>query len=385
MAQRSIQFEQARIAYQAEPNDSPIKKMLEDFLNLFSQIYERCLPRDQREGVIPVDYISHLSKIISDANEKQIEAALRSTTDQSSVSWKIFYFIKRCKVATNYEFYIQADYYEPEDIDSCELISRNESYADYLVRKRFGQSRVILATATSGDAETHASSCTLRNYANRQLTVTPASGASYTDIEQWFKKLDIFVVDDIGDTRFPEPFQEAMRLTTNVLKERDERTLVLFKNYRDQKRANKMLSKVFTQDKLFFFDYSLEDSDRAEELASTSQVSLASASSTLWEGINIKDLRLALIISPPFSRPRVGKKFNYPLDERRMLNRLQQGIGRIIRGKGDYGVAVLMDVRFKKAVHQRVFSTRLRDQVKTIHWSEAVPKIAESFSRWSRN
>ena len=187
----------------AEPDGSPVKKMLEDFLNLFSQTFERCIPQGEREGVVSLDYVSHMSKVIDDSNEKQIEATLRATRDQSSVKWKIFYFIKRCKSATNYEFYIQTDYYEPDDIDSCELISRNEEYAKYLVRKRLGQSRVILATATSGDALSHASSCTLRNYQGGQFVVTPGPSTSYVDIEGWFQKLGILVVDDIGDTRDP--------------------------------------------------------------------------------------------------------------------------------------------------------------------------------------
>ena len=176
-----------------------------------------------------------------------------------------------------------------------------------------------------------------------------------------------------------------MQLTTTILGSTNERALVLFKNYRDQKRAKDALSSSFSPDKLFFFDYSLEDSDKAEQLASQTQVSLASASSTLWEGINIKDLRLAVVVSPPFSRPQVGKKFNYPTAERRMLNRLQQGVGRIIRGKDDYGVGILMDSRFKKAVKQKHFSPRLRERVELISSADVASRIQELFSEWEKS
>jgi hypothetical protein len=58
----------------------------------------------------------------------------------------------------------------------------------------------------------------------------------------------ILIVRDLGDTREVEYSERAINLTTEILKHRSERALVLFKNYRDQRRANDYLSKVFSVD-----------------------------------------------------------------------------------------------------------------------------------------
>ena len=220
----------------------------------------------------------------------------------------------------------------------------------------------------------------MRQYDNSTLRVTPAVGSSYPEIEKWFLNLKILVVQNIGDTRETSPFEKAISLIVDTLKTRSERGLILFKNYRDQKRANNVLSKIFPQSKLFFFDNSIEDSDRLEQLASQSQISLASASSTLWEGINIKDLRIAMIVSPPFSRPPIGQRGLYQVLERKMLVRLQQGIGRIIRSEKDWGVAILLDTRFREYVNRRAFSPRLKDRVESLDSDHVVQRVNELFS-----
>jgi Rad3-related DNA helicase len=138
---------------------------------------------------------------------------------------------------------------------------------------------------------------------------------------------------------------------------------------------------MFAQGKLFLIDSSIQDSDFVEELASKSQVSLASASSTLWEGINIRGLRIAVIVTAPFIRSVVGKRLAYPDLERRMLVRLQQGIGRIIRNPSDYGVAVLLDSRFEKYVKKKHFDKRLLSRTEFISSDQVSSKIAEALAK----
>jgi len=379
--QISLQFVFVRQLYEAQKEGTPLRALLENFLNLFSEIFERCVNPGEKEGPIPPDYLSRLARILPDENEATIEKEIRALSEPGvSLSWKIFYFLRRCKTSTKYEFYIQKDFYAPDDWDSSELISKNDQLVDFVVRHRFRNSRVIFATATPGDALTHASNCTLRQYDNSTLRVTPAVGSSYPEIEKWFLNLKILVVQNIGDTRETSPFEKAISLIVDTLKTRSERGLILFKNYRDQKRANNVLSKIFPQSKLFFFDNSIEDSDRLEQLASQSQISLASASSTLWEGINIKDLRIAMIVSPPFSRPPIGQRVLYQVLERKMLVRLQQGIGRIIRSEKDWGVAILLDTRFREYVNRRAFSPRLKDRVESLDSDHVVQRVNELFS-----
>ena len=114
-------------------------------------------------------------------------------------------------------------------------------------------------------------------------------------------------------------------------------------------------------------------------------MSIASASSTVWEGANIKNLRIAIIVSVPFIRPFIGKKVGYLYAENRMLIRLQQGIGRIIRSPEDYGVAILTESRFGEYVSKKTFSNLLKDQVKFVTISEVIPEIKNSFEGWRKN
>ncbi|MDA4128665.1 MAG: DEAD/DEAH box helicase family protein [Thaumarchaeota archaeon] len=383
--QISLQFALVRQAYEAQAENSSIRVFLENFLNLISEISERCVNPGEKEGPIPADYLSQLARLLPDSEEEAIEKEIRKLSGRDgSVVTKVFYFVRRCKAATRYQFYVQKDFYDPDDWDSSELVSKNDQFVDFVVKRRFGKARVIFATATSGEAISHATACTLKAYDSTNLSVTPKNRSSYPEIQGWFGKLRILVVEDIGDTRQPNSFERAMSITVETLKNRTERELVLFKNYRDQRRANEILSKVFPQSKLFFFDNSIDDGDVLEELANQSQISLASASSTLWEGINIKDLRIAIIVSPPFNRPQVGQKMNYPISERKMLVRLQQGIGRIIRSPKDWGVALLLDSRFDNYLNKRAFNPMLKEQVESLKADEVVSRVNELFETWGR-
>jgi hypothetical protein len=382
--QISVDFSLVRKLYNSGIRNNEIKSLVETFLNIFAQIFERCVSPGADEGLVSQEFIIHLSELVPDEREKEVRSAIASSGESDrSTLWNVFYFIRRCKSSSKYRFYIRTDYYDREDIDSSELISRRDDLVDFIIRKRFGNARVMFITATPGDPTLHASSCTLRDYGESGIETTPPADAPIPEIDNWFEKLIILIVSDLGDTRKDEYLERAISLTTEILKHRTERALVLFRNYRDQRRANDYLSKIFSADKLFFIDSSIQDKDIIQEIADRSRISLASASSTLWEGINIKELRLAVIVSPPFIRPSVGQSVDYPYWERRMLVRLQQGIGRIIRNQNDFGVAILPDIRFKKYITKSAFGAKLRERAEYLQSDQVLPRIDEAFSEWS--
>ncbi|HKZ94748.1 MAG TPA: helicase C-terminal domain-containing protein [Candidatus Bathyarchaeia archaeon] len=378
-----IHYAPVRIFYEEGIQQPSLSVMVQGFLNLFSEIFERCVNPEDKEGIITIEYIKRLAELVNSKNEEQLkQEIMRLSEPKRSMCWSIYYFIRRCKESSKYQFYVRKDFYDPQDWDSSELISRRDDIVEYIIRNRFNDSRVIFVTATPGDVNLHANSCTLRDYDSIRLEIAPPKDSHYPEIDNWFRKLAIIIVDNIGDTRQQSYFEKAIGLTTDILENRKERALVLFKNYRDQRSAYNILSKKFPSDKLFFIDVSLQDSDVIEEIASKKKISLASASSTLWEGINIKKLGLAIIISPPFIRPHVGHALNYPYFERRMLIRLQQGIGRIIRSPADFGVAVLTDNRFKRYINRRMFNQKLRERVEFLKSDKVVSRINDLFSQW---
>lgn len=154
------------------------------------------------------------------------------------------------------------------------------------------------------------------------------------------------------------------------------KALLLFKNYRDQEIANQQLRNKFKH--IFFIDDSY-DEDSVTELANKSQIILASASTRLWEGMNVKDLRLGIIFTPPFIRVpvHIPELKSYPYNERVMLRRLQQGIGRLIRDENAYAVCILMDVNFGKYVKRRRFSDALKRRIIPVDSKEVVSKAKE--------
>lgn len=385
--QVSIQFGPIKEFYLRNQSENTFYEFIATFLNIYTEIFERSVNPDELDSVISAEYVKHLAEdLLTEENSEQIQEAIRSLPEPArSQCLQIFYFVERAKKSSNYQFYIRKDFYAPDDIDSSELISRwDERTIEHIIRKRFGSAKVIFATATPGDTKIHAQSCTLRHYDDSGLSVIPGIDSHVPEVESWFEKLSIIVVEDIGDTKNREEFNKATQLSTEILMNINKRALLLFKNYRDQKAARDILSSTFGSDKLFFIDSSIQNSDELESYASNHQISLASASSTVWEGININKLRLVMIMSPPFIRPPVGSNSVYAYGERRMLMRLQQGIGRIIRDPNDFGAAILVSNKFRQYLGKKMFSERLKKNVKYVKSSDVVLQLKAAFSEWEK-
>jgi len=94
---------------------------------------------------------------------------------------------------------------------------------------------------------------------------------------------------------------------------------------------------------------------------------------------------MAILVSPPFNRPQVGQRMNYQFFEQKMLVRLQQGIGRIIRGPLDWGVALLLDDRFLQYVRRKSFSQRLGKRVEVLKSNQVTSRVNDLFSEWNKS
>lgn len=383
--QVGLRLDPIRIFYEDyEIKNETLFEFVEGFLNLFAEVFESVSP-EAKEAPISQDNITKFANdLINDKNEELLRNAIIELREkEKNLCWEMFYFVDRCRKSSRYEFYIRKDYYSSDDLNLSELISRlNEKSIVSIISKKFGNAKVIYATATAGKFSAHASSCTHRPYKEGGLEITPEPD-SLSEVNDWFKKLKILVVDDIEDTRNESDFIKSMDLSKSILHNFTERSLLLFKNYRDQSMARDLLSKEFNPNDLYFIDAPIQNSDSVEEIANSRNISLASASTTVWEGININKLRIAIITTLPFIRPPIGQKFNFPYLERRMMIRLQQGIGRIIRNPDDFGVAILTEARFQNYVKKTSFNACLRDRVETIHSKDVVSEIKTFFDEWS--
>ena len=358
-------------------NDPIVGDFLNTFREIFVEVFETALPPNVKQGALGSDYVKQIGEdIVNESNQEKIRSRITNLPDtDKKVCMDICMFIDACQKAVNYNFYVRKDFYSPEDIMMFEMIAREaEARQDFLIKKRFEKTRVVLATATPGDPQVHASMCTNRDYKKTRLRIVPQEKPDI--VKEWFRNLNLHHIMDLGDTRNREVLQRALNLTSEVLTSTRVKTLLLFKNYRDQKIANRQLQQKF--DDIFFIDDSY-DEDSVVELASKSQIILASASTRLWEGLNIKDLRLGIIFTPPFIRVpvHIPEDKSYPYNERIMLRRLQQGIGRLIRDENDYATCILMDVNFGKYVKRRRFSDDLKRRIIRVVSGEVISKVKE--------
>jgi len=129
-----------------------------------------------------------------------------------------------------------------------------------------------------------------------------------------------------------------------------------------------------------FIDESYQN-ELVQELVEEADIIMATASSRLWEGIDISDLKMEIIFSLPFIRPPVhlDKTKSFPFVRRKMLIRLQQGIGRLIRKEDDKGVCVILDSRLKRYKNSRHFSEFYRERIFPVSVNDVIEKIGDRF------
>jgi len=352
------------------------------FLDYFDAIFESDIPTDVKQGTVSTDNIVNIaSEIVTDKNDEEIRNAISSLNPRlKKIATDLYMFIKACKRASFHRFYLRKDWYDHNNRKLSGLIATDvPQNRTSKIRRIIGESEVILATATPGPPTIHANSCTKRFYDKNPLAIVPSVQSPM--IQDWFKNLDILCVDNIGDTRKRNNMIDALEITLDIFKENVFKSILLFKNYTDQKLAYDKLSPSI--DDIFFIE-SDSDQDEIQDIANKRQVILASASTRLWEGIDIQQLDLGIIYTPPFIRVpiEIPKNQEYPYNLRIMLRRLQQGIGRMIRNVDDRGLCLLMDTNFNKYVNQSQFSQQLRERTKTIHKEDLLENVKRYRGKW---
>ena len=139
--------------------------------------------------------------------------------------------------------------------------------------------------------------------------------------------------------------------------------LILCRNRSDARSIEQYLKGIKgIRDRVYLFDYenTFRDIDALEEeinreIDRGKNIILTSASSRLWEGVNIKGLKMLIVDALPYVAPEPYDKFEKrgwsswrtSRTFRFMIRRLQQGIGRLIRTEEDkWGIVVVIDGRF---------------------------------------
>ncbi|MCT8137985.1 ATP-dependent DNA helicase [Anaerobacillus sp. CMMVII] len=155
----------------------------------------------------------------------------------------------------------------------------------------------------------------------------------------------------------PEKNENKFKAITEVLKETDGRSLLLFNNETELENFREVVSKSdqFSAYK-FLFEGDQELSSIVHTFQNEEKTSLCAIH--LWEGLDIPGPSLSSVIiwslpfppnDPVFNGKR--KNSNQPfleVDLPYMLLRLRQGIGRLIRTSSDQGIVTIVDERLRE-------------------------------------
>lgn len=169
------------------------------------------------------------------------------------------------------------------------------------------------------------------------------------------------------DPQFPDSYNsarlEANKIIESILPSFKHPTLILCRNGADARSIESHLRKAGdVQKRLFLFEEerSVVELDALEsrinnEIESGRDIIVTTASSRLWEGVNLKKMRMLVVDALPYPSPQPSDKFEKQAwgswrtsrTFRFMIRRLQQGVGRLVRTDDDpWGIVVVVDGRF---------------------------------------
>lgn len=342
------------------------------FLDFFDDAFS-ATPPELLNRRVPDDIIKGIADI---ENFELVQSQLTKLDDiDRDIVYDLLYFVNCCKNTSINTFYIQKDPYNASEPQEAVLIARKStSYQKNVVKKIFGKSHVVFASATPGDITTHAHYCTRRTYTEDNLSMVPKTAPP--QVRDWFKGLTILETLNFPDKN-SDPIEKGAELVAEILKKATGKTLLLFKSYRDQRNVERILRGIVSRE-ITFIDDSFK-TETVQQYVEKADIIMATASSRLWEGIDISNLKLEIIFSLPFIRPPVhlerGESFQYV--KRKMLIRLQQGIGRLIRNENDKGVCIVLDNRLEKYKNSANFSQAYRDRILGVK----VENLAEEFKK----
>ena len=342
------------------------------FLDFFDDAFNT-IPLDKKyESMrVPNDIIKKIAEI--DCYDDLHNQIKKLDELDRSICRGVSYFVKCCQNSSVNKIYIQKDHYNLENRQEAALIARkSDKYQRSVVKKKFRKPKLVLASATLGDIVTHANCCTFKEYDENTISTVPKTQPDA--VRKWFDGLRIFETKDSPEAT-EDQIEKAAEMALEILKRTQGKTLLLFKSYRDQERARKILENSINR-KITFIDDSFQ-SETVQKYVEQADIIMASASSRLWEGIDISDLKLEIIFSLPFIRPPVHleKSAGFFFSRRKMLIRLQQGIGRLIRKEDDKGLCIILDKRLEKYKNSANFSEAFREKIQFVSFEELLEKL----------
>ena len=194
----------------------------------------------------------------------------------------------------------------------------------------------------------------------------------------------------LPDQNNSETFQqESLKVMERLIKESGGRALVLFTSY-------KHLNFVSKNIRISYPFKSQGDMPPAKLIKwfKDTPHSVLLATATFWQGIDIKGETLSLVVigKLPFSSPgdpvyqercrRLKERWFYDLALPSAILALRQGVGRLIRGRDEYGVIAILDKRLVARSYGRTIVSSL-PQMNVVYSIEDVKSFFDSVPKVS--
>ena len=246
-------------------------------------------------------------------------------------------------------------------------------------RKREIQSSVALVSATIENPKLHVNDSGFGKLSLVAPYVYPHDPTITLSERRIFSLVDGPSLRVSGDESDIQARLVANDIIVGVLGKFQFPTLILCRSDRDRKSIQESIAKdIILSGRLLALDESeFEDVDSLERYVQTRMMKgrnlvVATASSKLWEGANLT-INMLVIDSLPYVAPdpwavQKGSWLNSK-PFRTMIRRLQQGVGRLIREQGQWGVAVVVDGRFHSQwkMVRALLPDYVRDDVQFTH------------------
>ncbi|HME50646.1 MAG TPA: helicase C-terminal domain-containing protein [Candidatus Lokiarchaeia archaeon] len=229
--------------------------------------------------------------------------------------------------------------------------------------KHNGKTSIALISATIEDAHDHVRDCGFGD-----LIVRPACQIDSPYFKKRFEHRPVYALIDgpfLGkaDMANYSVFRDAANdIIAKLVSTVDTVTMILCQNGTDALSVfNRLKNDEVTATRVTNLPDDLLDGELStyqrfieDEVKKGRNLIIATASSKLWEGANVTDLHFLIIDALPFKRQNPdelkgkGKKVHdaWRSQKRFMLNRVQQGIGRLVRGDDEWGIVIIVDGRF---------------------------------------
>jgi len=189
------------------------------------------------------------------------------------------------------------------------------------------------------------------------------------------KQMKIYVVQKMPDPRDAGYHKELERWIAKFVEQTAGRAFVLFTSYRDMQQVAGELQKFFAEKEMnLFIQGGGAPRGKLLEQFKTAPRSVLFGTDSFWSGVDVPGEALSNVIITrlPFAVPdhplveakldliqqRGGDPFTeYSLPE--AILKLRQGVGRLIRTKGDRGIVVILDNRIVTKPYGRAFMQAL--------------------------